>query len=162
MFWLDVEHFKHFDGRNENLRLFAHHISTSVCHTHTHPLTHSFTHSLTHSPTHTPTHSLTHSPTHPLSLHPVLKYIGDFAELPLSLPQHIQQSIVTSMQQDTITKGDYIKLFFNEHGQLLAERPKSNTSTRYAHRTADNVARSMYRCHMVHKTAFVPVFQRDF
>lgn len=29
VFWLDVEHFKHFDGGNEDLRLFAHHISES-------------------------------------------------------------------------------------------------------------------------------------
>ena len=26
MFWLDVEHFKHFDGNSEDLKLFAHHI----------------------------------------------------------------------------------------------------------------------------------------
>ena len=26
MFWLDVEHFKQFDGGDEDLKLFAHHI----------------------------------------------------------------------------------------------------------------------------------------
>lgn len=26
VFWLDVEHFKHFDGGVEDLKLFAHHI----------------------------------------------------------------------------------------------------------------------------------------
>ena len=26
VFWLDVEHFKHFDGGAEDLKLFAHHI----------------------------------------------------------------------------------------------------------------------------------------
>ncbi|XP_019852065.1 PREDICTED: uncharacterized protein LOC109581970 isoform X2 [Amphimedon queenslandica] len=28
VFWLDVEHFKHFDGSNEDLKIFAHHIVT--------------------------------------------------------------------------------------------------------------------------------------
>ncbi len=27
VFWLDVEHFKHFDGNTDDMRLFAHHIS---------------------------------------------------------------------------------------------------------------------------------------
>ncbi len=28
LFWLDVEHFKYFDGNEEDTKLFAHHIST--------------------------------------------------------------------------------------------------------------------------------------
>ncbi len=27
IFWLDVEHFKYFDGDTDDMRLFAHHIS---------------------------------------------------------------------------------------------------------------------------------------
>ena len=29
VFWLDVEHFKHFDGNDDDMKLFAHHISES-------------------------------------------------------------------------------------------------------------------------------------
>lgn len=27
VFWLDAEHFRHFDGNDDDIRLFAHHIS---------------------------------------------------------------------------------------------------------------------------------------
>ena len=27
VFWLDAEHFRHFDGRDDDIKLFAHHIS---------------------------------------------------------------------------------------------------------------------------------------
>lgn len=27
VFWLDTEHFKHFDGNDDDIKLFAHHIS---------------------------------------------------------------------------------------------------------------------------------------
>ena len=30
VFWLDVEHFKHFDGGAEDLKLFAHHIGQYI------------------------------------------------------------------------------------------------------------------------------------
>lgn len=29
VFWLDVEHFKHFDGDTDDVKVFAHHISES-------------------------------------------------------------------------------------------------------------------------------------
>ena len=27
VFWLDTEHFRHFDGTDDDIRVFAHHIS---------------------------------------------------------------------------------------------------------------------------------------
>ncbi len=37
VFWLDVEHFKHFDGNTDDMRLFAHHISNLLLEESAHP-----------------------------------------------------------------------------------------------------------------------------
>ena len=84
IFWLDVEHFRYFDGDNEDMKLFAHHISECQY----------------------PSLPSPPSPPSPLSLAcAVLKYIGYYAELPIELRRETAAWIVEEMQKTTFSQG---------------------------------------------------------